>query len=253
MRSLDGFAILFDALDEATLPKAFVLRGLTGVGKTLVLRELERIRPGWTLDLEGHAQHRSSILGMIGLEPVGQKAFESDIATRLRAGFPADLVVYEGESRKVGDRIVPERVWDSLITGKNPKLTTTVERRVEALALRRDARATHDRLDREGAFGQTGGELLSLAEDLRAELAGAAQDERTHRVGSAGERRGVIAQQTLDSRHEKRKGLACAGLRLGEHLVELLRDSGQRDEAEALAAKHGVCNDSDDNSDDGSV
>ena len=35
-----------------------------------------------------------------------------------------------------------------------------------------------------------------------------------------------------------------------EHLVELLRNSGQRDEAEALAAKHGVCNDSDDNSDD---
>ena len=124
---------VIDALDEATLPESFVLRGLTGVGKTLVLRELERIRPGWTLDLEGHAQHRSSILGMVGLEPVGQKAFESDIATRLRAGFPGELVVYEGESRKVGDRIVPERVWDSLVAGKNLKLTTTVERRVEAL------------------------------------------------------------------------------------------------------------------------
>lgn len=124
---------VIDSLDEATLPEAFVLRGLTGVGKTLVLRELERIRPGWTLDLEGHAQHRSSILGMVGLKPVGQKAFESDIAKRLRAGFPADLVVYEGESRKVGDRIVPERIWSSLVAGKNLKLTTTVERRVEAL------------------------------------------------------------------------------------------------------------------------
>jgi len=124
---------VIDSLEEATLPQGFVLRGLTGVGKTLVLRELERIRPGWTLDLEGHAKHRSSILGMVGLEPVGQKVFEGDIAKRLRAGFPADLVVYEGESRKVGDRIVPERVWDSLITGKNLKLTTSVERRVEAL------------------------------------------------------------------------------------------------------------------------
>ena len=35
-----------------------------------------------------------------------------------------------------------------------------------------------------------------------------------------------------------------------KHLVELLRNSGQRDEAEALAAKYGVCNDnSDDDSD----
>ena len=124
---------VIDSLKEATLPEAFVLRGLTGVGKTLVLRELERIRPGWTLDLEGHAKHRSSILGMVGLEPVGQKAFEGDIAKRLRAGFPADLVAYEGESRKVGDSIVPERIWESLVSGKNLKLTTTLERRVEAL------------------------------------------------------------------------------------------------------------------------
>jgi tRNA 2-selenouridine synthase len=124
---------VIDSLNEATPPEAFVLRGLTGVGKTLVLRELERLRPGWTLDLEGHAKHRSSILGMVGLEPVGQKAFESGIATRLRQGFPADLVVYEGESRKIGDRIVPERIWESLVAGKNLKLTTTVERRVEAL------------------------------------------------------------------------------------------------------------------------
>ena len=36
-----------------------------------------------------------------------------------------------------------------------------------------------------------------------------------------------------------------------EHLVELLRSSRQYDEAEALAAKHGVCNDSDDSSEDG--
>ena len=124
---------VIDSLEAASLPEAFVLRGLTGVGKTLVLRELEELRPGWTLDLEGHARHRSSILGMVGLEPVGQKAFEGDIAARLRAGFPSDLVVYEGESRKVGDRIVPAEIWGSLTSGTNLKLKTSVERRVEAL------------------------------------------------------------------------------------------------------------------------
>lgn len=124
---------VIDSLEEATLPQGFVLRGLTGVGKTLVLRELERIRPGWTLDLEGHAKHRSSILGMVGLEPVGQKVFEGDIAKRLRAGFPADLVVYEGESRKVGDIILPERVWSSLQGACDLELTAPLARRVEVL------------------------------------------------------------------------------------------------------------------------
>jgi tRNA 2-selenouridine synthase len=125
---------VIESLEEAELPISFVLRGLTGVGKTLVLRELERIRPGWALDLELHAKHRSSILGMVGLEPVSQRSFEGDLATRLRCGFPADLVVFEGESRKVGDRVVPERIWDSLVAGQNIKLTTSTERRVEVLA-----------------------------------------------------------------------------------------------------------------------
>ena len=124
---------VIDSLAEAELPQAFVLRGLTGVGKTLVLRELERLRSGWNLDLEGHAQHRSWILGMVGLEPVSQKAFEGDIAARLRTGFPSGLVGYEGESRKVGDRIVPERVWGLLVGGRNFKLTTSLTRRIEAL------------------------------------------------------------------------------------------------------------------------
>src|SRR5262245_14667396 len=58
-------------------PPSFVLRGLTGVGKTLVLRAVAELRPEWALDLEGMAGHRSSILGMVGLEPASQKLFES--------------------------------------------------------------------------------------------------------------------------------------------------------------------------------
>ena len=71
-------------------PPAYVLRGLTGVGKTLVLRELEGQRPGWTMDLEAAAGHRSSLLGMVGLEPVPQKTFESRLAERIRRGLGAD-------------------------------------------------------------------------------------------------------------------------------------------------------------------
>src|SRR5262245_37641589 len=61
------------SIEEWRPPPSFVLRGLTGVGKTLVLRELARLRPEWALDLEALAGHRSSILGMVGLRPVSQK------------------------------------------------------------------------------------------------------------------------------------------------------------------------------------
>ena len=119
-------------LATAPVPPSIVLRGLTGVGKTLVLREVERLRPGTTLDLEGLAGHRSSLLGMVGLEPVSQKAFDTGLATRLTQGFEGPMIV-EGESRKVGDVTVSPRVWSSMQAGTNLLLEADVPRRVEVL------------------------------------------------------------------------------------------------------------------------
>lgn len=116
---------------ECTQP--FVLRGLTGVGKTLVLREIERQRPGWTLDLEGCAGHRSSLLGMVGLEPVSQKTFESRIAGSLR-GRGENPMIMEGESRRVGNAVIPATVWKALDGGKNLLLTASTQRRTQVLA-----------------------------------------------------------------------------------------------------------------------
>jgi tRNA 2-selenouridine synthase len=119
-------------LDAQTLPPFFVLRGLTGVGKTLVLRELERVHPHWTLDLEDLAQHRSSLLGMVGLAPCSQKLFESRLAARMRCGSPAFLVV-EGESRKVGDVVLRAALWSALERGVSLELVAGEDRRVEVL------------------------------------------------------------------------------------------------------------------------
>jgi tRNA 2-selenouridine synthase len=113
-------------------PRPFVLCGLTGVGKTLVLREIERLRPGWTLDLEALAGHRSSLLGMVGLEPRSQKAFESALASRIRTGVANPLVV-EGESRKVGDVILPPGLWRAMSEGVAVELTAPLARRVAVL------------------------------------------------------------------------------------------------------------------------
>ncbi|MBL8859839.1 MAG: tRNA 2-selenouridine(34) synthase MnmH [Planctomycetes bacterium] len=119
-------------LGSATYPRVIVLRGLTGVGKTLVLRAIERLQPGAVLDLEGLAGHRSSLLGMVGLQPCSQKLFESRICARIARGFGPVLFV-EGESRKVGDAIVPNVLWQAMANGVDVQLEATVERRVDVL------------------------------------------------------------------------------------------------------------------------
>lgn len=113
-------------------PPVYVLRGLTGVGKTLALRELERIAGDCVVDLEALAGHRSSILGMVGLAPRTQKAFDTGLFARL-GRLSGEAVVFEGESRKVGDVTLPERVWTALQGGTNLLLEAPIARRVEVL------------------------------------------------------------------------------------------------------------------------
>jgi len=125
-------AIVRGRLDAWVAPPSFVLRGLTGVGKTLVLRELARLRPEWVLDLEGEAGHRSSVLGAVGLRPATQKRFESRLAERVARGLPGPCVL-EGESRKVGDIVLPACVWRAIDGGVALELTAPLERRVDVL------------------------------------------------------------------------------------------------------------------------
>ena len=126
---------VFAALTQWTPPaRAVTLRGHTGVGKTLVLNAIERLRPGWTVDLEDLAGHRSSILGMVGREPVNQKTFESKLFARLSAGFPAGVAVFEGESRKIGDVIQPKPLWEAVRGGASVRLDASIARRTQVLA-----------------------------------------------------------------------------------------------------------------------
>ena len=120
-------------LDAWSPPPTFVLRGDTGVGKTLVLRDIEAQHPGATLDLEALAGHRSSILGAVGLAPCSQKAFETRLCMRLCAGFPQGFAVVEGESRKIGDAIQPPRLWAALEGGVSLRLVAPPERRAQVL------------------------------------------------------------------------------------------------------------------------
>jgi tRNA 2-selenouridine synthase len=130
-----------------------VICGLTGAGKSILLRHLDR-HGAQTLDLEQLAAHRGSLLGDLpGEQQPSQKMFESRLWQKLKSLDPLRPVFIESESRKVGNLRVPEaliaRMWQSGCVW----LETASPVRV-ALLLRdyrhftADARTLYDRLDR---------------------------------------------------------------------------------------------------------
>ncbi|MHC4380180.1 MAG: tRNA 2-selenouridine(34) synthase MnmH [Planctomycetota bacterium] len=121
-----------DQVARLEVPQLIVLRGPTGVGKTEILARIEKASSGTTLCLEGLAQHRSSILGAVGKEPVSQPAFDSRLLERLRAMGPGPWFV-EGESRKVGDVILPAKLYQAMEDGVQWRLDAETPTRVRNL------------------------------------------------------------------------------------------------------------------------
>jgi len=105
-------------IDELqTLPSGFdwrVVCGMTGTGKSLLLRAL-RQQGAQVLDLEELAQHRGSVLGNLPNAPQpAQKMFESLAWHALRHLDPARPVFVESESKKVGNLRVPEKLIEAM-------------------------------------------------------------------------------------------------------------------------------------------
>ena len=85
-----------------------LIEGPTGAGKTRLLHCL-REQGAQVLDLEGLANHRSSVLGIMpGLAQPSQKHFDTLLWHELRQFDPSKPVYIESESRKVGNLAVPE-------------------------------------------------------------------------------------------------------------------------------------------------
>ncbi len=113
--------------------KAIVLHGLTGVGKTEVLKKLKAF--GYpTLDLEEMAAHRGSIFGTIGLgEGNNQKTFDSLLYKGLQDIQGSTYFVMEAESKRIGKAVQPEELMDKKMRGINIYIHTPQEQRVKQL------------------------------------------------------------------------------------------------------------------------
>lgn len=96
---------------EVSKIKFITIYGNTGVGKTQVLYKLKDLGLN-TLDLEGCANHRGSMLGGIGLgDQTSQKMFESLVYDELK-NRNSDFVFTEGESKKIGSIFIPPYLYE---------------------------------------------------------------------------------------------------------------------------------------------
>jgi tRNA 2-selenouridine synthase len=96
-----------------------IIDGGTGTAKTALLHALGAAG-AQILDLEGLAGHRGSLFGGLDAAQPAQKMFESRLAHATQALDPARLTWVEGESSKIGARMVPPALWAAM--GQAPRI-----------------------------------------------------------------------------------------------------------------------------------
>lgn len=115
--------------------KAVVLHGLTGVGKTEVLKILKE--KGFPiLDLEEMAGHRGSIFGTIGIgDGHNQKTFDGLLFKGLKEIQGSAFFLIEAESKRIGKTVQPEELMEKKMNGINIQIHTPLKQRVKQLVL----------------------------------------------------------------------------------------------------------------------
>lgn len=108
-----------------------VLCGPTGCGKTRLLQALQEAG-AQVLDLEEFAKHRGSLIGAIpNVEQPSQKLFETFVLQALMKFDPSRPVWVEAESKKIGERQVPQALFDAMHQGTCFRVEASMAERVK--------------------------------------------------------------------------------------------------------------------------
>lgn len=108
-----------------------VLSGYTGSGKTDILNALAGMDQ--VIDLEGLAHHRGSSFGGLGMDDITQEQFENDLADRLMRFDPVQPIWIENENRTIGTQVIPEGIWQQMISAPRFEVQRTFDERLDQL------------------------------------------------------------------------------------------------------------------------
>lgn len=111
-----------------------ILGGMTGSGKTRVLRELKK-KGQQVIDLEDLADHQGSSYGSMGKESQpSQEYFENLLATELDKVDNNTPMWLEDESLTIGKRFIPNGIWHQMRVATVFKMVVPSEKRIQFLA-----------------------------------------------------------------------------------------------------------------------
>jgi tRNA 2-selenouridine synthase len=115
-------------------PEMKVLTGMTGSGKTEILKYLDSTGEQ-VIDLEGLANHKGSAFGALGQEaqPTSEQ-FENELACLWIALNPEKPVWVEDESLNIGKVIIPEVFFKKMRNSPLILIDVSFEKRVQRLA-----------------------------------------------------------------------------------------------------------------------
>jgi len=110
-----------------------IIAGLTGTAKTLILQKLAE-KGEQVIDLEGLANHRGSLLGLLpGNSQPSQKYFESLLARQIQGFSPKKTVWIESESNKIGKLHCPSPLWERMKLADAIEVEAPIDARVDYL------------------------------------------------------------------------------------------------------------------------
>ena len=116
--------------------KAFNLRvlgGRTGSGKTDILNRLTELGEQ-IIDLEKIASHKGSAFGALGEKhQPSQEQFENKLACFIQTIDCTKPLWIEDESRLIGNKVIPEKLWEQMRAAKTICIDVSFEERVDYL------------------------------------------------------------------------------------------------------------------------
>ena len=112
--------------------KLLVIGGMTGVGKTCILSELQS-QGFQVIDLEGLANHMGSAFGGLGKTQPSNEQFENDLYYHMDPLDKSRLILVEDESRHIGRCLLPDDFYNKLRQSKIIKLNLPLPIRIKRL------------------------------------------------------------------------------------------------------------------------